>query len=163
MLADCLTKTMDASRLRECLRTGKYSLSDEGMVLKERADKRKKVQWIKECIHPDEKKLASDETPATEVSLYSKGDDEDFWRIDHNKGDLERVHRRPRWRRFTPIGVHGCPVRFQEIGVDRRHLGRGFRSETEPWTGVTRFKMEQKVPEQAHSIGSTPQKVTKKM
>ena len=29
MLADCLTKTMDSSVLRECLRTSKYTLRDE--------------------------------------------------------------------------------------------------------------------------------------
>ena len=35
MLADCLTETMDSSALRECLRTGRYSLFDEGLVLKQ--------------------------------------------------------------------------------------------------------------------------------
>ena len=47
MLADCLTKSMDAHRLRECLRTGRYALYDGGMVLKQRADQRQSLQWIK--------------------------------------------------------------------------------------------------------------------
>ena len=32
LLADCLTKAMDAGRLRECLKSGRYSLFDEQMV-----------------------------------------------------------------------------------------------------------------------------------
>ena len=38
MLADCLTKTMDSSALRECLRTGKYILRDENHTLKVQLD-----------------------------------------------------------------------------------------------------------------------------
>ena len=34
MLADCLTKSMDAGRLRECLASGRYALIDEGRVLR---------------------------------------------------------------------------------------------------------------------------------
>ena len=44
-LADCLTKSMDASVLRECLKTGRYALFDEQMNLKERATKRSSVGW----------------------------------------------------------------------------------------------------------------------
>eukprot|EP00435_Cladocopium_sp_Y103_P052633 s419_g16.t1 len=44
MLADSLTKSMDASVLRECLRTGKYSLFDEGESLKLRANKRDRLK-----------------------------------------------------------------------------------------------------------------------
>ena len=46
MLADSLTKSMDASLLRECLRTGKYSLFDETEVLKQRANRREKLKWL---------------------------------------------------------------------------------------------------------------------
>ena len=58
MLADCLTKSMDASRLRECLRTGRYSLFDEDRVLKQRADKRQQLRWVKgepEEVVPEER------------------------------------------------------------------------------------------------------------
>ena len=48
MLADCLTKTMDSSVLRDCLRTGKDSLFDEDQVLKQRADGRQRLKWIRE-------------------------------------------------------------------------------------------------------------------
>ena len=47
MLSDCLTKSMDSEILRECLRSGVYSLRDEEHVLKERLDKRQRVNWVK--------------------------------------------------------------------------------------------------------------------
>ena len=46
-LADCLTKPMDGNTLRDCIRSGKYSLFDETRVLKERSDQRCKVGWFK--------------------------------------------------------------------------------------------------------------------
>lgn len=46
MLADCLTKSMDGSVLREALRVGKYSLYDEDTILKERANKRAQLKWV---------------------------------------------------------------------------------------------------------------------
>jgi hypothetical protein len=46
MLADTLTKTMDSSVLRQCLKTGQYSLFDETESLKQRASKRKRLRWI---------------------------------------------------------------------------------------------------------------------
>ena len=48
MLADCLTKSMDASMLRECLQSGQYTLFDEGESLRLRASKREKLQWLRE-------------------------------------------------------------------------------------------------------------------
>ena len=50
MLADCLTKSMDASMLRECLQSGQYSLFDEGESLRLRASKREKLQWLREGV-----------------------------------------------------------------------------------------------------------------
>eukprot|EP00435_Cladocopium_sp_Y103_P022581 s1765_g5.t1 len=47
MLADSLTKSMDSSMLRECLRSGKYTLFDEGESLRQRASKRERLQWLK--------------------------------------------------------------------------------------------------------------------
>ena len=44
-LADCLTKAMDSRALRECMHSGKYSLYDETMTLKERANRREAVGW----------------------------------------------------------------------------------------------------------------------
>ena len=48
MLADCLTKVMEATALRQCLVSGKYSLFDEKEILKSRADSRQRLQWIKD-------------------------------------------------------------------------------------------------------------------
>ena len=47
MLADSLTKSMDAVMLRECLRSGKYALFDESESLKQRASKREKLHWLR--------------------------------------------------------------------------------------------------------------------
>ena len=48
MLADCLTKSMDAGMLRECLRSGQYALFDEKESLRLRASKREKLQWLRD-------------------------------------------------------------------------------------------------------------------
>ena len=53
MLADALTKTMDSSLLRECLRTGTYSLFDETESLKQRASKRDRLKWINQHGHAE--------------------------------------------------------------------------------------------------------------
>lgn len=48
-LADCLTKSMDASVLRECLKSRKYALFHESRVLRvlqARSDKRQKQKWL---------------------------------------------------------------------------------------------------------------------
>lgn len=46
-VADSLTKIMDNTMLRECLRLGKYSLHDEAEILKARSDSRARLQWIR--------------------------------------------------------------------------------------------------------------------
>ena len=45
-LADCLTKIMEASFMRETLRAGFYRLHDEGEVLKDRANARNRIKWL---------------------------------------------------------------------------------------------------------------------
>ena len=45
-LADCLTKIMEASFMREMLRVGFYRLHDEGEVLKDRANARNRIKWL---------------------------------------------------------------------------------------------------------------------
>ena len=145
MLADCLTKSMDASRLRECLKSGRYTLFDEGMVLKQRADKRKQLQWVKQ------------QKPLDDSCMYSTAGEGDFWRVDRQRGFLERVHRRPRWERFTPIGVRECPVALGDLDARRTTYLKTISSlqtntvndvwvgpdshhtEAEAWIGVTRF------------------------
>ena len=156
MLADCLTKSMDASRLRECLASGRYSLFDEDMVLRQRSEKRKQLNWIRK---PDEQSSAE--------CLHSLHDKTDYWRIDSERRWVERVHRRPRWERFTPIGVGECPVDFKEFGVHRTtfaNFSSGKRQiyediwvgrhahdrEVESWTGVTRFNLESPKAAAAH-------------
>ena len=104
MLADRLTKSMDASRLRECLASGRYSLFDEDMVLRQRSEKRKQLNWV---WKPDEQSSAE--------CLHSLHDKTDYWRIDSERRWVERVHRRPRWERFAPIGVGECPVDLKSL------------------------------------------------
>ena len=47
-LADCLTKVMETSFLRETLIQGRYKLHDELAVLKNRASTRNRIKWLKE-------------------------------------------------------------------------------------------------------------------
>lgn len=59
-LADSLTKIMENSFLRETLKIGQYKLSDEQEVLKERANARNRLKWLKdqaEDSEPTEEKL----------------------------------------------------------------------------------------------------------
>ena len=54
-LADSLTKIMDNTILRTCLRKGWYALHDEHEVLRSRSDKRTRLQWVKQHgSHPTE-------------------------------------------------------------------------------------------------------------
>ena len=46
-VADSLTKSMDNTMLRECLKVGKYSLHDESEILKARSDSRARLQWFR--------------------------------------------------------------------------------------------------------------------
>eukprot|EP00435_Cladocopium_sp_Y103_P042043 s45_g11.t1 len=46
MLADSLTKSMEAALLRECLKSGRYSLFDESESLRQRATKRERLRWL---------------------------------------------------------------------------------------------------------------------
>ena len=46
-VADSLTKIMDNTMLRECLRLGRYSLHDETEILKARSDSRARLQWLR--------------------------------------------------------------------------------------------------------------------
>ena len=108
MLADCLTKTMDSSVLRECLRTGRYSLFDEDLILKQRADGRQRLKWVKDQKEPEDNSdpnLTEDSQP---VMVSEHFGSQDFWKL--GPGDMvRRIHVLPRTRRFVPIGVTGCP------------------------------------------------------
>ena len=46
-MADALTKIMDSTVLRECLRLGHYRLQDETQVLKTRADAKTRIRWLR--------------------------------------------------------------------------------------------------------------------
>ena len=48
VLADCLTKVMDSSKLRRRLSEGRYALFDEQQVLENRAGKRQSLKWLKD-------------------------------------------------------------------------------------------------------------------
>lgn len=51
-LADCLTKVMETSFLRETLVQGRYKLHDELSVLKNRASARNRIKWLKDSVQP---------------------------------------------------------------------------------------------------------------
>ena len=46
-MADSLTKVMDGTVLRECLKLGRYHLQDEAQVLKSRADAKTRLRWLR--------------------------------------------------------------------------------------------------------------------
>ena len=46
-LADCLTKVMETSFLRETLKLGRYRLNDELEILKNRASSRNRLKWLR--------------------------------------------------------------------------------------------------------------------
>lgn len=46
-MADALTKIMDSTVLRECLRLGHYRLQGESQVLKTRADAKTRIRWLR--------------------------------------------------------------------------------------------------------------------
>ena len=61
-LADCLTKVMETSFLRETLKLGRYRLNDELEVLKSRATNRNRIKWLKSsCEHGTETNGCNDE------------------------------------------------------------------------------------------------------
>ena len=146
MLADCLTKSMDSTYLRECLRTGRYSLRDEQGLLKERSDKKQRLQWVKQqkCMPSD-----CEQNNAAFVEFTPKAGD--FWKVGQ-QGELIRVHVQPRLQKYTPIGDLQCPVDLREIETVRMTERKGFGVEkdfwvgtlanqkyAEPWTGTTTF------------------------
>lgn len=47
-LADALTKIMESSFLRSTIKGGRYCLSDEGEILKQRSNNRCRLNWLKE-------------------------------------------------------------------------------------------------------------------
>jgi hypothetical protein len=51
-IADALTKVMDNTILRTCLRQGFYSLHDEAEILKARSDARSRLKWM-QAQNPD--------------------------------------------------------------------------------------------------------------
>ena len=79
ILADFLTKSMDSSKLRDCLHSGRYALFDEAMVLKQRSDHRKKLSWVRESEKPPNQE-------ANEQCLQSVDSLQDFWKLDRSKG-----------------------------------------------------------------------------
>eukprot|EP00435_Cladocopium_sp_Y103_P014229 s1308_g3.t1 len=49
-IADALTKVMDSTVLRACLKSGWYSLHDENEILRARSDKRSQLQWLQQHV-----------------------------------------------------------------------------------------------------------------
>ena len=139
MLADCLTKTMDSQVLRECLRTGRYSLQDEACVLKNRSDNRQRLEWIKSQAQSPIEPSKADTEPTVLYSSNVTLPMQDFWtRGSH--GELIRVHQKPRRTKFTPIGVPNCPVELRDLDVRRvTQVGRN-RIETDFWVGTRAYQ-----------------------
>ena len=152
MLADCLTKSMDSQVLRECLRTGKYRLLDEDHVLKERLDRRQRINWIK---NQKETEKVEPQTEATcNNSFASSPPLQDFWKW-KSDSELVRVHQQPRFVTFTPIGISDCPVDIGKLSAHRvTSYGdgrvekdfwvgtRACKTSDRPWTGTTTFFLE---------------------
>ena len=152
MLSDCLTKTMDSQVLRECLKSGFYSLRDEDHVLKERLDRRQRINWVKsqkETKNPD----ASSEN-INYVSEHKSSSLHDYWKWGSHS-ELIRVHQRPRTVKFTPIGLQDCPVDIRKLSARRvTRMGhnrvesdfwvgtRAFQKQDRPWIGSTSFFLE---------------------
>eukprot|EP00435_Cladocopium_sp_Y103_P012440 s2683_g3.t1 len=59
-MADSLTKIMDGTVLRECLRLGRYHLQDEAQVLKTRADAKTRLRWLRETKSNSESEKSRD-------------------------------------------------------------------------------------------------------
>ena len=132
MLADCLTKTMDSSALRECLRTGRYVLQDESHTLKERLTSRERLKWNKQ--------QRAEDAPSTEQAMHvdqsgTTGQLLDFWKRGRN-GEVIRVHNRPRYQLFTPVGVTDCPVDLRDLEVFRDTIRSGGTGERSFWVGT---------------------------
>ena len=153
MLSDCLTKSMDSEILRECLRTGMYSLRDEEHVLKERLDKRQRVSWVKDQAKLAENTTCGDMESANQVNDIKFPSMHDFWTW-RDSHELVRVHQKPRVVKFTPIGITDCPVDLRKLSAQRvTNFGnrtetdfwvgtRAFQRQERPWTGTTSFFLE---------------------
>ena len=88
--------------LRACLKTGRYTLLDENFVLKNRLDKRQRLDWVKkQAVVEPPLEAESCQTVSNEIHGQSL---HDFWTWG-KPGELVRIHRRPRESKFTPIGV----------------------------------------------------------
>lgn len=137
------------SVLRECLKSGRYSLFDENRVLQERSDKKQRAKWAKEATSQSESRSSSEINHAASL--------EDSWELGP-KGQVVRIHNVPRWKRFSPIGVPGCPVDIRNFGVERMTVAnfesgdqwtekdfwpgtRGYAPLHAPWTGKTKFEV----------------------
>ena len=140
MLADCLTKTMDSSVLRECLRNGRYVLQDEGHVLKERLTSRERLKWVKEHKPqtPSTEERKNEEAMTVEQS-NANDHARDFWRRGKH-GEVIRVHNVPRYQMFTPVGVEGCPVDLRGLEVFRDTILQGKTAERSYWVGTCAHK-----------------------
>ena len=151
-LADCLTKSMDASVLRQCLKSGRYCLFDEGRILQERSDKRQRLKWAKEVTSTTSTNSGGETAlKCTDLSV------QDSWERDPS-GQVVRIHRVPRLQLFSPIGVMDCPVDLRSLSLERVTHGcsadghswcsqdfwpgtRGHAKMSQLWTGKTIFRV----------------------
>jgi hypothetical protein len=126
---------MDSSVLRECLRTGRYSLFDEGLVLKQRADGRQRLKWIKEQTPTEEQSDPVLTENSQSVMVSEHFESQDFWKV--GPGDqVRRIHVQPRTRRFVPIGVTGCPCDLRDLSACRETRVTNGRIEKDFWPGT---------------------------
>ena len=125
-LADCLTKSMDPSSLRSCLKSGRYALYDEKKVLKERSDRKQRLKWIRDAT-------------SSEATSFQLSDVRDSWDIS-DASLVVRIHQVPRTRLFAPIGVDNCPISLDELSLERttfgKSLGGASWSKTDFWPGT---------------------------
>ena len=61
--------------------------------------------------------------------------EEDFWKMGP-KGELIRVHVKPRYQLFSPVGVVDCPVDLRKLEVFRDTYQQGGAGERSYWVGT---------------------------
>ena len=69
-VADCLTKIMETTFLRETLKLGRYRLNDELEVLKSRASSRNRLKWLKSSCNSDDSNQGCNENCFLNIGFF---------------------------------------------------------------------------------------------
>ena len=103
-------------------------------MLKERLDRKQRLEWVKQQGSKETSELQSSALVASTCSEPAASV-QDFWKWGAN-GKLVRVHLKPRETKFSPVGVVDCPVDIRRLSARRvTQLGRN-RTEYDFWVGT---------------------------